>query len=771
MLLGRPLDLVFDIYTDPGMELDVACVRASGQAGETSIDSSRLRITAQPVIAGRPPSVRMRSSMAVLEPIVTLRLSVGCASVISRSYDFFAEVPTEVPPSRLPLVIAPAAAPTAAPLTAPVAAPVAPPAAQAPHIAETPQAPQPPKPLKLPKPPKPPKEAKQPAAPAPTAPTAPASVAAAPPPRSRLQVEPLGDWPAQPPALRLTPSLQQLPQEGPSEQRTQAAARWQSINSAAEYVEQTQARLLQQQAEIDAARANRAKMQQEMTDLQQRIEQLDSERPSTTLMYVLLGLLVLVFALLAWLWQRLRGQEAPQRTEPDWNGPATPQTKGFAPAPAAASDPEPSGLPPLAALEPSAPLTTLDLLAPRGPALSPAAAAKTPPLSAAAPLSGAGPATEPLNLSHHLPLMAATLAPALATGVRMLHPEQLFDLQQQADFFISVGEHDQAIEVMQKHIAENETASPLMYLELLRLYHSLSRRDDFKQLRAQFQQHFNALVPEFAAFNAVGRNLLDYPEAAARIEAVWSDTAVLALLESYIFCSGDGHNAAIERFDLPAYDDLLLLYAVANTTPASARGAPPPRERTMPYADAVAVPPSAPSALSAPFAEPLPELESSVQLPALDAAQDMDMDMDLDLELFMGMGKSGAAPPALDGAPAPSPSDLDNLIEYDSQFLSDKSTTGPATEPAPAPADDELPWVLDLDLSEPDFLGLDLSPSPEDDLPALAATPAPAPGQPIGFGASSDRFEARFELDESALGLDFDMDSDSNNASDSRPKP
>ena len=126
MLLGRPLDLVFDIYTDPGMELDVACVRASGQAGETSIDSSRLRVTAQPVIAGRPPSVRMRSSMAVLEPIVTLRLSVGCASVISRSYDFFAEVPTEVPPSRLPLVIAPAAAPTAAPVAALAAAPVAP---------------------------------------------------------------------------------------------------------------------------------------------------------------------------------------------------------------------------------------------------------------------------------------------------------------------------------------------------------------------------------------------------------------------------------------------------------------------------------------------------------------------------------------------------------------------------------------------------------------------------------------------------------------------
>ena len=81
VVLGRPIDLVFDIHTDPGSELDVACVKASAQAGETQVDSSRLQITALPVVAGRAPSVRVRSSLVVLEPILTLRLVVGCSGV------------------------------------------------------------------------------------------------------------------------------------------------------------------------------------------------------------------------------------------------------------------------------------------------------------------------------------------------------------------------------------------------------------------------------------------------------------------------------------------------------------------------------------------------------------------------------------------------------------------------------------------------------------------------------------------------------------------
>ncbi|MBK7718524.1 MAG: hypothetical protein IPJ36_05735 [Simplicispira sp.] len=166
----------------------------------------------------------------------------------------------------------------------------------------------------------------------------------------------------------------------------------------------------------------------------------------------------------------------------------------------------------------------------------------------------------------------------------MLNPEDLFDLQQQAEFFVSVGEHDQAIEVMKKHIEANQSASPSAYLELLRLYRSLSRIEQFNELRAQFHRYFNAQVPEFAAFARPGRTLFGYPDVLARIEALWCDPSVVPMLQELLF-RGQGQD---QRFDLPAYDDLLLLHAVARTTPASARGQSAPRTRTTPLEAAAA---------------------------------------------------------------------------------------------------------------------------------------------------------------------------------------
>ncbi len=119
---------------------------------------------------------------------------------------------------------------------------------------------------------------------------------------------------------------------------------------------------------------------------------------------------------------------------------------------------------------------------------------------------------------------------------------------------MSVGEHDQAIEVMKKHIEANQSASPSAYLELLRLYRSLSRIEQFNELRAQFHRHFNAQVPEFAAFARPGRTLFGYPDVLARIEALWCDPSVVPMLQELLF-RGQGQD---QRFDLPAYDDLLL---------------------------------------------------------------------------------------------------------------------------------------------------------------------------------------------------------------------
>ena len=844
VVLGRPIDLVFDIYTDPGTDLDITCIQASAQAGENTIDNSRLRIAALPLIAGRPPSVRIRSSVAVLEPILTMRLSVGCAgSVVVRSYDFFADVPTALAASKLPLVITPQGASTAAaPPAVPTSSPrqSARPSAPAPAPAPAPDANLPalfpfaegsgdtaavaPKPAKPAKAAKPPKER---AADAPVA--APDSAAAAPavPRKSRLTVEP----------LRLSLALQDAPQDTPqdatSAQRTQAAALWQLLNLSAQDVQQTQLRLQQLQGEIDAARASREKLQATVTALQMQVNQMDIQRFPAALLYSLLGLLVVICAALVWMWQRLgprsRSFKRMEPSESDWSYAEAMQDKDKGPAyaPPADSDQPDSGKMALAKPSHAAPLS------PSVPSGAAPLAGKTAALaSAQAPLAHAPAAALAggITAAAALNTKPAALAPAIAAAVRMLHPEDLFDLQQQAEFFISVGEHEQAIGVMKKHIEENATASPLMYLELLRLYRSLGRRDDFKALRAQFQQHFNAVVPEFLAFQAGGRTLMDYADVAASIEAVWSADAVRPLLESYIFCPAEGCTSTAEPFELPAYDDLLLLYALANTTPASERGAPPPRQRTMPYADAAVLQPEPePKSEPKPEPEPEPEPESERQSPAqfvdtidpfeqvnpfdnldkldkldkLDNSNQLEQDLmspapvqgmdgvlDFDLSPFMDVKLSGLsevpqaaelpdAPKALKPQDFHIDMDMDmgmdmgldaaglelepkpvhplappsNLIEFDSQWLSPGNTltpvSAPEPEPEPAPSTDASEWVLDLDLSEPAPLEIPELPILTDSyLPPLEATPPPAPGQPIGFGAISDRFEASFDLEE-----------------------
>lgn len=727
VVLGRPIDLVFDIHTDPGSELDVACVKASAQAGETQIDSSRLQITALPVVAGRAPSVRVRSSLVVLEPILTLRLVVGCSGVVSRSYDFFAEVPpaqAAQAAKALPLVIAPPPRATAAAAAA----------APEPFSAALPPPPPKPKPKKPNQPPK-----KQPA------PQAAEAAAPAAPRTSRLTVEPLGDWLAQatPAPLRLSPSLQELPQDAPSAQRAQAAALWQLLNISAQEVQQTQVRLQQQQAEIEAARASREKLQTTLTALQKQVDSMDVQRLPTALLYSLLALLVVICAALAWLWQRTRSYLPGPRVDSGWSNSEALRDKEHAYSPPLDAE-SPA---PLAQAAQAAPSSAVPVVLTKTAAPAPAE------MPVAAPLA----ADQQTVLAADLALVSApAVATAAAAAVRMLNPEDLFDLQQQAEFFISVGEHDQAIEVMKQHIDENATASPLMYLELLRLYRSLGRSDDFKALRAQFQRYFNAVVPELSALQGGGRTLLDYPETAASIEAVWSDNAVLALLEGCIFCPAEGCSSTVEPFELPAYDDLLLLYAIARTIPADSRGAPPPRQRTTPYAVELAQ--------SLDPVEPLESLGlveparlSPASLPALDDEVDFDLGPFLDVDLLTPVSTVVEPPVKPDAAPAPELPVLGNLIEYDTHLLSKAAMPSPVAPPQPSAPASAWTFDLDLDLSEIDGSDArELPPLTEGVVPALEVTPAPAADQPIGFGAVSDRFEARFDLeDDKGKPMDF----------------
>jgi tetratricopeptide (TPR) repeat protein len=139
--------------------------------------------------------------------------------------------------------------------------------------------------------------------------------------------------------------------------------------------------------------------------------------------------------------------------------------------------------------------------------------------------------------------------------------EELFDVQQQADFFISLGEHEQAIQVLKDHLAESQEPSALAYLDLLKLYHKLDRKTDYQQARQDFNRLFNASAPAFDQYTDRSRGLESYETALSRIQALWPQPKVLDLIEKSIF--REPGDLGAEVFDMEAYRELLLLHAIA----------------------------------------------------------------------------------------------------------------------------------------------------------------------------------------------------------------
>lgn len=149
---------------------------------------------------------------------------------------------------------------------------------------------------------------------------------------------------------------------------------------------------------------------------------------------------------------------------------------------------------------------------------------------------------------------------------RAVAAEELFDLQQQVEFFIMLGNPQQAVEVLQQHIQNSDDPSPLAYLDLLKLQHDLGLKEAYETTRSRFNLLFNAGTPAFDNYIYSRRSLERYPAALSRIQHLWSSPLVLNLLEKTIFKQDPKEHAHAHEpsiFDLEAYRELLLLYGIA----------------------------------------------------------------------------------------------------------------------------------------------------------------------------------------------------------------
>lgn len=189
--------------------------------------------------------------------------------------------------------------------------------------------------------------------------------------------------------------------------------------------------------------------------------------------------------------------------------------------------------------------------------------------AAATTAAGALGASESESSTHTRPAVAMprTAEPSLLASElslsgqppRAVTVEELLDLEQQVDFFMVLGQEDSAIDLLVSHIRSTGGTSALPYLKLLEVYREQGNAEGYERTRSRFNQRFNAYAPDWSADPEAGRVLDDYPGVLERLQRVWpSPHEGMAELESLLFRRHEG-----ELFDLPAYRELLLLYAVA----------------------------------------------------------------------------------------------------------------------------------------------------------------------------------------------------------------
>jgi hypothetical protein len=198
--------------------------------------------------------------------------------------------------------------------------------------------------------------------------------------------------------------------------------------------------------------------------------------------------------------------------------------------------------------------------------------------------------------------------------------DELLDLEQQAEFFVVLGQDEAAIELLAEHLRATGGSSPLPYLKLLEIHRRRGDRSDYERTRERFNQRFNAYAPDWDVDLQSGRALGDYPGVVPRLQQVWPRPLdAMAELEALLFRKSRG-----DLFDLPAYREVLFLYALARDLLDREAADTGEVDLLLPLADGGEFSSTAPV--------PMPEAEGGLSGSAYDTWPTGPVDLDLTLE-------------------------------------------------------------------------------------------------------------------------------------------
>ena len=117
------------------------------------------------------------------------------------------------------------------------------------------------------------------------------------------------------------------------------------------------------------------------------------------------------------------------------------------------------------------------------------------------------------------PATVAPMVPESAGPRRELSVEELIDLEQQADFFVVLGQDEAAIDLLMGHVRSSGGVSPLPYLKLLEIYRRRGEHDSYERVRERFNRRFSAYAPDWDVDLTHGRTLESYPGVVPRLRS------------------------------------------------------------------------------------------------------------------------------------------------------------------------------------------------------------------------------------------------------------
>jgi hypothetical protein len=600
-LLGQALDVSVVVQFAADEDVASTCFAADVSYGEAPLERSRVTVKAQPGPQPNTQLVRITASALVDEATVTVNLVAACGPKASRRYVLLSDLQKEA--SFAPVLAS----------SETVAASV--PSSRGDGLAAQPTATAAETSRK-------PKDAKKSQAPVKSA----SAVTAMKPAASNGKAE--REAAIQAAKLVNTAALEEL------QQRIAAIEQWQAGSSAAEELLKSGTHAKALETDIKQLQMVGSKNQKSIQDIAAALESAESQNYGRLLVYALGAMLAACLAALAYVFARIK--RAGSEAMPWWSGDAAP----------AQAQRHPGS--PVAPVLPAAVMQTdqqaVATVAPS--ATKEAQAAQAPLVPLPEPedvdidLSHTGamdltPTTMPVPVAAVNGISSRAEDVQLSQGnLKAINTNEMLDVRQQAEFFMALGQHDEAVRLLESNITDSADVNPLVFLDLLKILHTLSRRADFERYREEFNHQFTGRIPEYSSFLMEGNGLEAYDDICQQIIVLWPTEYTIDFIEQCLVRVPEDDPE--QGIDLEAFKDLLLLYGVLKRLDQTVDSAVKPfsASRTANNTQLGMQNAAAVTALDVDrdTVPPLPVApEASGRVPQSDLDLDLDLDLDMDV--------------------------------------------------------------------------------------------------------------------------------------------